>query len=107
MKINVDKTKYMNTSKYKHKNMQPKTHNINYEEYQEVSKFKYLSSLVTYDNDCGKDIQATTTTRNQSCQALSKIMKSSYISKHTKLKIYTTVIKPIVLYGCETWAMTE
>jgi hypothetical protein len=34
LKINVDKTKYMNTSKYKHKNMQPKTKNINYEEYQ-------------------------------------------------------------------------
>lgn len=30
-KINADRTKYMNTSKYKHKNMQPKTQNINYE----------------------------------------------------------------------------
>jgi hypothetical protein len=28
-------------------------------------------------------------------------------SKHTKLKIYTTVIKPIVPYGCEMWTMTE
>jgi hypothetical protein len=34
-------------------------------------------------------------------------MKPRYISKETKLKMYTTVIKPIVLYGCETWAMTE
>ena len=28
-------------------------------------------------------------------------------SKHMKLKIYATVIKPIVPYGCEMWAMTE
>ena len=56
LKISVDITKYMNTSKYKHKNMQPKAQNINYEEYQEVLEFKYLGSLVTYDNDCGKDV---------------------------------------------------
>jgi hypothetical protein len=29
------------------------------------------------------------------------------ISKHTKLKVYTTAIKPVVLCGCGTWAMTE
>jgi hypothetical protein len=28
-------------------------------------------------------------------------------SKHMKLKIYTTVIKPIMPYGCEMWTMTE
>jgi hypothetical protein len=32
--------------------------NINYEEYQEVSEFKYLGSLVTDDNYCGKDVRA-------------------------------------------------
>jgi hypothetical protein len=34
--------------------MQPKTQNINYEEYQEVSGFKNLGSVVTYNSDCGK-----------------------------------------------------
>jgi len=34
-------------------------------------------------------------------------MKLRQISKHTKLKIYTTVIKPILLYGCEMWAKRE
>ena len=43
LKINVPKTKYMDTSKYKHKNMQPKIRNINCKAYQEVSNFKYLS----------------------------------------------------------------
>ena len=60
----------MNTSKYKHKNMQPKTKNINYEEYQEVLEFKYLGSLVTYDNDCGKDIRARITAGNRYYQAI-------------------------------------
>jgi hypothetical protein len=34
-------------------------------------------------------------------------MKSISVSKHTKLKIHTTMINPILLYGCETWEMTE
>jgi hypothetical protein len=34
-------------------------------------------------------------------------MKTRYMSKHTKLKIYTRVIKYRVLHGCETRAMTE
>jgi hypothetical protein len=42
LRINVHKTKYMGTSKYKHKNMQPKIRSINYKAYQEVWKFKYL-----------------------------------------------------------------
>lgn len=29
LKINIDKTKYMNTSQYKHRNMQPKIQNMN------------------------------------------------------------------------------
>jgi hypothetical protein len=28
------------------------------------------------------------------------------ISKNLKIKIYKTVILPVVLYGCETWSLT-
>jgi hypothetical protein len=40
-------------------------------------------------------------------QALSKIMKFRYISKHTKPKTYTTIIKLIVLHGLKTWTVTD
>ena len=29
----------------------------------------------------------------------------SYVSKNTKIKIYRTIILPVVLYGCETWSL--
>jgi hypothetical protein len=60
--------------------------------YTEISEFKFLGSLVTYDNYCGKDVSARITAGNQFYQALSKFMKPRYVSKHTKLIIYTTVI---------------
>jgi len=52
--MSADKTKYVNTTKYRHKNMQRKTRNISYKECQEVAEFKCLGLPVTYDNDCGK-----------------------------------------------------
>jgi hypothetical protein len=33
-------------------------------------------------------------------------MSSRLISKNLKIKIYRTVILPVVLYGCETWSLT-
>ena len=31
---------------------------------------------------------------------------SSLLSKNLKIKIYRTIILPLVLYGCETWSLT-
>ena len=32
-------------------------------------------------------------------------LSSSLPSKNTKIKIYRTIILPVVLYGCETWSL--
>jgi hypothetical protein len=58
LKIKTDEIKHINTSKNKYNNMQPKTQNINYEEYQEVSDFKNVGSVVNYNSDCAKNVQA-------------------------------------------------
>ena len=65
--------------------------------------------MVTFDNDCSKDIRAGIATRNRYFFALAKIpvMKIWYLSKYTKLQIHNTVIKSTVMYGCEAWVMTE
>jgi len=34
------------------------------------------------------------------------ILSSSLLSKNIKIKIYGTVILPVVWYGCETWSLT-
>ena len=33
-------------------------------------------------------------------------MSSKWLSKNLKIKIYRTIILPVVLYGCETWSLT-
>jgi hypothetical protein len=34
------------------------------------------------------------------------ILASSFLSKNTKIKIYETIILPVVLYGFEAWSLT-
>jgi hypothetical protein len=33
-------------------------------------------------------------------------LSSRLLSRNVKVKIYKTVILPVVLYGCETWSLT-
>jgi hypothetical protein len=35
-----------------------------------------------------------------------KSLSSHLISENLKIKIYKTVILPVVLYGCKTWSLT-
>ena len=37
---------------------------------------------------------------------MQNLLSSSLLSKNTKIKIYITIILPVVLYGCETWSLT-
>jgi len=34
------------------------------------------------------------------------LLSSSMLSKNLKIKIYRTIILPVVLYGCEIWSLT-
>jgi len=34
------------------------------------------------------------------------LLSSSLLSNNLKIKMYRTIILPVVLYGCETWSLT-
>jgi hypothetical protein len=34
------------------------------------------------------------------------LSSSNLVSKSVKIKIYRTIISPVVLYGCESWSLT-
>ena len=37
---------------------------------------------------------------------MQNLPSSSLLSKNLKIKMYRTIILPVVLYGCETWSLT-
>ena len=39
--------------------------------------------------------------------SLQKLLKSRLLSRETKKKVYRTVLRPVVMYSCESWVMTS
>jgi hypothetical protein len=38
--------------------------------------------------------------------SVQSLLSSRLLSKNLKIRIYKTIIFPVVLYGCETWSLT-
>ena len=43
---------------------------------------------------------------NACYHSVQNLLSSRLLSKNLKIKIYRTIILPVVLYGCETWLLT-
>ncbi|KAJ4429500.1 hypothetical protein ANN_21669 [Periplaneta americana] len=74
--------------------------------FEEVEKFKYLGATVTNVNDTREEIKRRINMGNACYYSVENLLSSSLLSKNLKVRIYKTVILPVVLYGCETWTLT-
>ena len=43
---------------------------------------------------------------NARYHSVQKLLSSRLLHKSLKIKIYRTIILPVVLYGCEAWSLT-
>ncbi|KAJ4451034.1 hypothetical protein ANN_02470 [Periplaneta americana] len=104
LEVNPEKTKYMIMSRDENivRNGNIKIGNLSFEE---VEKFKYLGATVTNINDTREEIKHRINMGNAYYYSVEKLLSSSLLSKNLKVRIYKTVILP-VLYGCETWTLT-
>ena len=54
-----------------------------------------------------KDIKNRPSKARGAFVRLKKIWNSKIISRRTKLRLYKTLVIPVLLYGCETWKMNK
>jgi hypothetical protein len=71
-----------------------------------VEKFKYFGTTLTNQNDIHDEIKSRLNSGNAYYYSAQNHLSSRLIPKNLKIKIYITVILPVVLYGCETWSLT-
>jgi hypothetical protein len=71
-----------------------------------MAKFKYLRMTLTNQNDIHDEIKSRLNSGNASYYLVQNLLSFHLISKNQKIKIYKTVILPVVLYGCKTWFLT-
>ncbi|KAJ4444359.1 hypothetical protein ANN_06151 [Periplaneta americana] len=105
LEVNPEKTKYMIMSRDQNivRKGNIKIGNLSFEE---VEKFKYLGATVTNTSDIWEEIKHRINMINTCYYSVEKLLSSSLLLKNLKVRIYKTVILPVVLYDCETWTLT-
>ena len=102
LEINAEKTKYMRMS-VEERNRKGNNFEIGNESFERVSSFIYLGTEVNNKNSINQEIQRRLIAGNRAFYANINLLKSRMLSRKTKLKIYRTLIRPVVTYGAETW----
>jgi hypothetical protein len=105
LEINVEKTKYMVLSC--HQNVgQNRDRKIAKRSFENVSQFKYLVMTVSNQNLIQEEIKRRLISCNACYHSVQNLLFSRLLTKNLKIRIYKTIILPVVLYGCETWSLT-
>ncbi|KXJ77516.1 hypothetical protein RP20_CCG007352 [Aedes albopictus] len=71
--------------------------------FEEVEEFVYLSALLMADNNVSREIRIISGSRAD--YGFQKKLRSKKIYTRIKCTMYKTLIRPMVLYGHETWTI--
>ena len=102
LKINEGKTKILklnsnNTSSVK----------VGDRDLEEVEEFTYLGSIVDGRGGTDSDVKTRIGKARTAFRQLRNIWNTREISTRTKLRIFRSNVKSVLLYGCETWRMNK
>ena len=74
---------------------------------QRMKNFKYLGSTVSSDGRCDEEVRRRIQAGWMSWKKVFEVVCNRKLSAKVKGKIYQNVVRPAMLYGMETVAMTE
>jgi len=105
LEINQAKTKYMICGNKK-KNAED-IFKVKLMTFERVNSFKYLGTLTTYRNDTSAEINNRIMLANRSYFGMMNMLKAKNINRKHKVTMYKTLIKPVLMYGAETWVLSK
>ena len=100
LELNIQKTKIMASS--------PITSwQTDGETMETVADFILGGSKITADGDCRHEIKICLLLGRKAMSNLDKILKSRDITLPTKVCLVKGMVFPVVMYGCESWAVKK
>ena len=76
-------------------------------ESKQVEKFIYSDSVVSIEDSTQIDIKNRLSKARTAFHKLRPIWKSNQYSRKTKIKLYNSNVKSVLLYECECWRVTR
>ena len=100
LKLNIQKKKIMASG--------PITSwEIDGETVETMSDFIFLGSKITADGNFSHDIKSHLLLGRKVMTNLDSILKSRDITLPTKVRLVKAMVFPVVMYGCESWAVKK
>ena len=97
---------FLNPSKTKYIHINPSANdNVHSSDGSQIEKVEDLKYLRSYKNSL-HDIQCRKAQAWAAVHALDKVWRAP-ICRLTKLKIFRTTVEPILIYGCDSWSLTQ
>jgi sorting nexin-29 len=96
MKVNSEKTKYMCMSRHQTAGQSNYIRVAN-KSFEKVAKFKYLGATLTDQNCIQEKIRSRLNSGNACYHAVQNLLSSHLLPRNVKIKIYKTIILPLVL----------
>ena len=78
-----------------------RSHNIKIDNssFERAEEFRFLGKALTYQNTIQKEIKSRLKSGNTCCRSVQDPFSSSLLSSNLKIKVYGTIIFPVILYG--------
>ena len=100
LKLNIQKTKIMTSGPITSREIFGETAET-------VSDFILGGSKITADGDCSHEIKRHLLLGRKVMSNLHSIFKSRDITLPTKVRLVNAMVFPVVMYGCESWAVKK
>ena len=102
LKINERKTKEMRLNTTNEEEITVNGHTL-----ERVEQFQYLGSLITKQGGTEEDVEQRIRKAKGVFAQLRSIWLSQELRRKTKMRIFESNVKSVLLYGCQTWKITK
>ena len=72
-----------------------------------VADFTFGGSKITADGECSHEIKRRLLLGREVMTNLDSLLKSRDITWSTKVRLVKAMVFPVVMYGCESWAVKK